>query len=160
VSSARQQIGDHRRAGDTQSPPEASEEVARGWTAKLSDVDYRVTAPRRQILESIAARSGQFTAESLADELRPDGIGRATVFRTIDLLVHLGVLHRLHGTTCHTYVACGPAHHHHVICSSCDRVLEIEGCGVDDQMRRVAQATGFAIDEHRLEFIGRCAACR
>jgi Fe2+ or Zn2+ uptake regulation protein len=27
-------------------------------------------------------------------------------------------------------------------------------------MLRVAQATGFAIDEHRLEFIGRCAACR
>jgi len=160
VPSAQQQIRDRRRARGAQSPPRAPEEVARGWTAKLSDVDYRVTAPRRQILETIAARSGQFTAESLADELRPEGIGRATVFRTIDLLVQLGMLHRLHGTTCHTYVACGPAHHHHVICSSCDRVLEIEGCGVDDQLQRVAQATGFAIDEHRLEFIGRCAACR
>ena len=50
------------------------------------------------------------------------GIGRATIFRTLDVLVDLQAVERLDlPTGDHAYVACEPAHHHHVVCSNCGR---------------------------------------
>jgi Fur family ferric uptake transcriptional regulator len=130
------------------------------WEIALLSAGCRITAPRLLILEAIARRARQFTAEALADELRPYGVGRATVFRTIDLLTELGILHRLHGEGCHAYTACVPGHHHHLVCSQCGRVVNVETCGLEEQMRKLAHETNFAIDQHYLEFSGRCPACR
>jgi Fur family ferric uptake transcriptional regulator len=87
-------------------------------------------------------------------------VGRATVFRTIDLLADMRILHRLHGEGCHAYTACTPGHHHHLVCSTCGRVETVDVCGLEEMMRTLSQATNFAIEEHHLEFSGRCADCR
>ena len=57
------------------------------------------------------------------------------------------------------YIACQPEHHHHLACSRCGRVEEIDESYVAAVAQRVASDTGFVIDDARLDFYGRCASC-
>ena len=122
----------------------------------------RVTGPRRAVAELVAERSGHFTAADLVAEARArrTPIGRATIFRSLELLSSLGVVERLdlpNGE--HAYVGCEPAHHHHVICSSCGRSSEFDDAELSAVVEAVARRTGYRIDSHRLELFGTCAAC-
>ena len=89
--------------------------------AALDDAGYRRTGARRSITDLIAARNGPFTAADLVADARTKrlGVGRATVFRTLDVLAELHAVERLDLPTGeHAYVACEPVHHHHVVCSN------------------------------------------
>jgi Fe2+ or Zn2+ uptake regulation protein len=130
--------------------------------AALDLAGYRLTEPRRAVAELIVAREGHFSAADLIGDARARrlGIGRATVFRALDLFTELNVLERLDLPSGeHAYVPCEPAgHHHHIVCSGCGRVTEIEevGLALEDVQRR----TGWQVDSHRLELYGRCPRCR
>jgi Fe2+ or Zn2+ uptake regulation protein len=135
-------------------------------TGHFERLGLRATRPRRLIAERIAAlgaNGGDFTTEDLWRELRESepGIGRATVFRSIDLLVRDGFVDRVQmGSGKHRYRVCGPYHHHHVTCTTCDRTVEIDYCLSPDMISAVASSTDFAIEGHSLELFGRCPACR
>ncbi len=126
----------------------------------------RTTRPRRLIAARVAragASGREFAVEDLWKELLDldPGIGRATVFRSVDLLVREGLLDRVPtGNGRHRYRACGPHHHHHVTCTTCRRVVEIDQCLSPALLERVASATDFAIEGHSLELFGRCPVCR
>jgi Fe2+ or Zn2+ uptake regulation protein len=127
----------------------------------LDRAGYRVTERRRALAELIAAREGHFSAADLLDDARARrlGIGRATIFRGLDLFAELNVLERLDlPSGDHAYVPCEPAgHHHHIICSGCGRVTDVEelGLALEDVQRR----TGWQVESHRLELYGRCPQC-
>lgn len=132
--------------------------------AALEDAGYRLTEPRRALAELISARDGAaFTAADLVADVRARrlGIGRATVFRAIDLLESVGSVERIDLQSGeHAYVACVPTHHHHVICSRCARATEIGDLGLGAVAREVARRTGYRVDEHRLELFGLCPDCQ
>jgi Fur family transcriptional regulator, ferric uptake regulator len=124
---------------------------------------YRVTGPRREVVDLIAARKGHFAASDLVREARRQrlGLGRATIFRTLDVLAGLDVVERLDLPSGeHAYIACEPAHHHHVVCSRCGRAVEVIDGDLARVVERIGQRTGYRIDSHRLELFGTCAACR
>jgi Fe2+ or Zn2+ uptake regulation protein len=128
----------------------------------LDTAGYRLTEPRRAVADLIAGRRGHFTAADLLAEARSRrlGIGRATVFRALDVFVELNLVERLdlpNGE--HAYVECAVAHHHHVICSSCGRTTEVEDCGMQAVAAEVARRSGYRIDTHRLELFGLCPKC-
>jgi Fur family ferric uptake transcriptional regulator len=126
----------------------------------------RNTRPRRVIAEqlaALAASDADFTAQDLWRELqaRDPGLGRATVYRAVDLLLSKGMLDRVpfaDGT--HRYRLCGGAHHHHLTCTQCQRVVEISACLPPDLLAAISAATHFAIDGHSVELFGRCPGCR
>ena len=66
---------------------------AQGLVSELRDQGFKITSPRQFVIESVADREDNFTAEALAGELAP--IGRATVYRTLKLLVDQGLVCRL-----------------------------------------------------------------
>ena len=124
---------------------------------------FRMTRPRQAVAELIAAEPGHFTSADLVDRARTRhlDIGRATIFRTLEVLSELGVIERIdlpNGD--HAYVGCEPAHHHHVVCSRCGRTAEIADAGLRTVVREVARRTGFRVDEHRLELFGLCPTCQ
>jgi Fur family ferric uptake transcriptional regulator len=138
-------------------PPAATPLVA------LDVAGYRLTGPRRAVVELITARDGPFTAADLLDDarVRRVDIGRATVFRALDLLTDLGALERLDlPDGGHAYVACRETHHHHVVCSVCGRSTEVDDAGLASAVAEIERRTGYAIDAHRLELYGRCPRCR
>lgn len=128
----------------------------------MDSAGYRLTGPRRTLAELIASREGTFTAADLAADVRARhlGIGRATIFRAIEVLESVGAVERVdlpNGE--HAYVACVPSHHHHVICSRCGRATEIGDIGLLSLAREVGRRTGYRVDEHRLELFGLCPDC-
>jgi Fur family ferric uptake transcriptional regulator len=129
----------------------------------LDRAGYRLTEPRRAVVELIGAREGHFTAADLVRDARVRrlGLGRATIFRSLDLLTGLSVLERLDLPSGeHAYVPCEPRHHHHVVCSACGRSTEVEDLGIGSIVHEVELRTGYRIDDHRLELYGRCPRCR
>jgi Fur family ferric uptake transcriptional regulator len=128
---------------------------------QLSERGFRETDARRSIVESVLNKDGQFNARQLHDELRPWGVGRATVFRTLDLLVELGVLNRLHtDERCSSYIVCADQHHHHLVCERCGAVQEISDARVERAVRAMAVESGFRAREHHLEIVGVCERCQ
>jgi Fur family ferric uptake transcriptional regulator len=132
-------------------------------TTALDRAGYRLTEPRRALAALIADQDGHFTAAELvvAARERRLGIGRATVFRTLDVLAEVGAVERLDLPSGeHAYVGCEPAHHHHVVCSRCGRATGIDDSGLRAIVREVARQTGYRVDDHRLELFGLCPACQ
>ena len=130
---------------------------------RLTREGHRLTTPRQAIIKLVAPRNDHFSAQEVWDEVRSQyrGIGRATVFRTLDLLAELGVLNRIHtGDSCHRYTVCETRHHHHLMCVECGKVMPLEAAGIEQQIRRMAGEAGFELLTHHLELIGRCASCR
>ena len=128
----------------------------------LDVAGYRLTEPRRSVAGLIADRTGHFTAAELVRDARARqlGVGRATIFRTLEVLEDLGAVERLDLPSGeHAYVGCAPAHHHHVVCSRCGRTDEIDDEGLRAVVADVARRTGYRVDDHRLELFGLCPAC-
>jgi Fur family transcriptional regulator, ferric uptake regulator len=129
----------------------------------LDDAGYRLTEARRSIADLIAGRDGHFTAADLVADARKRrlGIGRATIFRTLDVLADLRAVERLDLPTGeHAYVACEPVHHHHVVCSNCGASRDVEDAGWRAVVGDIEARTGYRIDDHRLELFGRCPDCQ
>lgn len=129
---------------------------------RLRAAGERVTPRRLSVAAALAGAARQQTADELWRRLRRSdpGIGRATIFRTLETLVGAGVARRLElENHVYGYVACEPEHHHHLVCTACGRVEEIGEGYVRPVAGQVAADTGFVIDDARLDFYGRCAGC-
>lgn len=126
----------------------------------------RNTRPRRIIarrLAELAAQGEDFSTDELWQDLLESDtqLGRATVFRAVEVLVEQGVLDRVSfADGRHRFRACGGAHHHHLTCTKCHRVVEIDMCLTPESLSAVERSTHFALEGHRLELFGRCADCR
>ena len=131
---------------------------------RLGEDGRRRTTSRAIVLAAALRRKQPFTAQQLVGELARRGVGRATVFRTLDLLVSLDVLSRIHGidqgARCVRYTACAPSHHHHLVCRGCGRVEEIRASGLEDRIDALARQRGYRPLGHGLEVQGLCAECR
>lgn len=131
--------------------------------AALDVAGYRRTGARKSIADLIAAKRGPFTAADLVEDARARrlGIGRATIFRTLDVLADLHAVERLDLPTGeHAYVACEPVHHHHVVCSNCGASRDVDDAGWRAVVSDIERRTGYRIDDHRLELFGRCPDCQ
>lgn len=137
------------------------------WTDQvLTDLaaeGHRLTGPRRQILDYLLRYSAPFTAEELIADLHGAGIqvGRATVYRTLELLhAHewLRLVHRPEGE--HGYVLGEPGHQHHLVCRSCGTVIVFEGCELEQLLGGLAERLHFKVEGHWLEAFGTCRTCQ
>jgi Fe2+ or Zn2+ uptake regulation protein len=131
----------------------------------LRERGYRLTSPRRAIADAIMSFERAFTAEDVVQHLdvSDPSVGRATVFRTLDVLVSLRLLDRLHAADgCHSYVLAHSRsrHYHHLICNSCGTVVPFESCNIESLYPTVSAQTDFQISGHMLELFGLCGACR
>jgi Fur family transcriptional regulator, ferric uptake regulator len=134
--------------------------------AAFDEMSQRTTRPRRLIAErlvELAKQGNDFTTDDLWQELRSlePTIGRATVFRSIEKLVDKGLLNRIEfADGSHHYRVCGDSHHHHLTCTQCHRVVEVDLCLPEEQLDAVGAQTNFEIEGHALSLFGRCSTCR
>src|SRR3954471_2686482 len=128
-------------------------------SALLAEKGVRVTRQRLEVLAELARERDDVTAQALWRRLRErdSSTGLATVYRTLAVLNEKGVIDALshHGTEL-CYRLCSDAHHHHLTCSSCHRVVEIEQRGLDGWLGEVSRKHGFVATDHRIEVTGLC----
>jgi Fur family ferric uptake transcriptional regulator len=128
----------------------------------LGRAGHRQTEPRRLVAALIARQTGHFTAADLSRTARAGkiAVGRATIFRTLELLGELEAIERIDlPTGDHAYVSCEPIHHHHAVCTECHRTVDIVDADLHAAIREAARRTGFTAEAHRIELYGRCAEC-
>jgi Fur family ferric uptake transcriptional regulator len=121
---------------------------------------HRLTASRRSVVEAALQSDDLF---SVADVQRlVPRIGRATVFRTVRLLVDLDLVCRvrLEDGSLRYRLRAAADHHHHLVCTGCGSVEDFSDCGVDAVSKALAGRTNYEIQAHRLELYGLCPACR
>jgi len=94
-------------------------------------------------------------------------IGRATVYRTVELLLADRWLARVHWSPekdstndDHAYVPVEQGHQHHMVCKHCGMVAAFEGCDIDALMGGLARRLNFRVDDHWLEIYGVCQSCQ
>lgn len=132
----------------------------------FASAGLRNTKPRRVIAHTLAEHAAEetdFGAEELWRQLQDHEArpGRATLFRSIDILSELGILDRIElADGAVRYRVCGSEHHHHLICNRCRHIQEVNVCLSQTQLDDVAAATGFTVDRHVLEVYGLCADCK
>ena len=135
--------------------------------AAFDEVSQRSTRPRKLIADrliELADSGADFTVEDLWQELRQaePRIGRATVYRAVEKLVTRGLLARIEfadGT--HHYRVCGGnEHHHHLTCTQCHRVVDIDLCLPAAQLATIGKQEDFVIEGHALTLFGRCKNCQ
>lgn len=134
-----------------------------GINETLTEGGRRKTGARQAVAKLIDRQDGHFTAAELLAEARARriSVGRATVFRTLELLTELGSLERLDLPSGeHAYVACAPErHHHHVVCRKCGKSAEVADSGLQAIVGELGRQSGFVIESHRLELYGLCPEC-
>ena len=123
-----------------------------------------VTRPREQIASILRARKRFISAAEIHRELETDhvSVSLSTVYRTLEHLLSRGdVTVRIDPAGESTYMLCEPEHHHHhAICRVCGKVEDVDCTAIElfsDSMRALH---GFELDDHTMEFFGRCKACR
>jgi Fe2+ or Zn2+ uptake regulation protein len=135
-----------------------------GAAAALRGVGLRLTGPRRLVLEVVRGSDAHPTAETVHQMVRGrlPRVSLGTVYRNLRLLVGQGLVKELPGP--HTRFDCNLSDHHHFTCLACGRIADVAGPLTERCSRalvsRVASAGGFSVTHHRIEFFGRCAACR
>ena len=124
----------------------------------LEERGYRATFPRQAVVNAVAYQDKHFTAEELHQQLPK--VGRATIYRSLKLLVETGVLCRvmLEEGDLH-YQLSHRGHHHHLLCVECGASQDLMGCDIEDVLSKVTAANDFQISSHWLEVYGRCRNC-
>ncbi|SDN54507.1 Fur family transcriptional regulator [Allokutzneria albata] len=102
------------------------------------------------------------SAQEIHEELRRrgEGIGLTTVYRTLQSLADASEIDVLRtGSGEAMYRRCSAHHHHHLVCRSCQRTVEVEGPAVERWAEKIAAEHGFSEVSHTIEIFGTCADC-
>jgi Fur family transcriptional regulator, ferric uptake regulator len=124
----------------------------------------KVTGPRQAILEQFGRSSHPLSVKEIFAALPPGDCDLATVYRSMHLLQKMGMVKRYDfgdGVSRFELLPEGDdGHHHHLICTSCAEVVELEDCSIAELETRIAVRNGFQKVTHKLEFFGVCPACQ
>jgi Fur family ferric uptake transcriptional regulator len=130
----------------------------------LGEAGYRRGGARTAVVEALARHDCAVTALELEAELqrRRIRVGRASVYRALDLLEELGLVQRFEaarGIASYERVDPSGQHHHHVICSRCGRMEPFEDRGLERAIGAISEQVPFEIAEHDVVLRGLCERC-
>jgi Fur family ferric uptake transcriptional regulator len=124
----------------------------------------KATGPRQAILEILRRQAHPLSSKELFAALPKGGCDLATVYRSMHLLEGMGMVKRFDlgdGVARFELLLEGDdGHHHHLVCTECAGVVEIEDCALDELEHEVATRNGFKGVTHKLEFFGICPECQ
>ena len=141
----------------------ASGRAATPLARRITARGHRLTAQRVIVAEALSREKQAISAQELYERLRPrhQRLGLATVYRALEAQVEAGMAGRLERPGhVSAYVACAPEHHHHLVCTSCQRVEDVDEAILRPMLRSVRDRHGFNVDHARLDLYGLCKRCR
>jgi Fur family transcriptional regulator, ferric uptake regulator len=131
---------------------------------RLRDWSRKITGPRAAILEILRAHPHPLTNREIFSEMPKGQCDLATIYRSMHLLEKMGMVKRFDfGDGAARFELVGEnddGHHHHLVCTNCSEVVEIEECFPEKIERRIAAKNKFKAVTHKLEFFGICPECQ
>ena len=134
------------------------------FTSFLAGKDLKLTRQREAVMEEIFGSSGHFEAEEIVQRLKNNRtrVSRATVYRTLELLLECQLVERLDlggGGSYYEHVQLGE-HHDHFICTRCSNVIEFHNDKLETILAEICRNFEIAETHHSLRIFGLCSKCR
>ena len=137
------------------------------WTEharkELARAGHRSGGARGEVLELLGRQSCCLSAQDIHDRLRERGtsVGLASVYRALDVLAGLKLVHRIDvdGTACYEPADPSGEHHHHAICDRCGKMDAFEDEQLEALIDGVAKRLGYEIGVHDVVLRGSCPQC-
>jgi Fur family ferric uptake transcriptional regulator len=130
----------------------------------LAQNALKLTTEREALVREIFGTHYHFEADELLFKMKEKGlkISRATVYRTLELLVKSGLVRRVHLGEDHYHYehVSGNSHHDHLVCTACGMVIEFHDEGLEQRQREICERKKFTPTFHNLQILGLCDACR
>jgi len=130
----------------------------------LASQKLKLTSERVALVREIFSTHYHFEADELLFKMKEKNvkISRATIYRTLELLVRSGLVRRVHLGEDHyhyEYVS-GNSHHDHLICTACGTVIEFHDPELEERQREICERKKFTPTFHNLQILGLCDSCR
>lgn len=129
---------------------------------ELKKEGYRLTSQRRQILAHLESAKGHLSAEEIHQGVLKDDpkVGLATIYRTLELLVKLGLVREEKLGEGHRHFELARKPHYHLICLKCGKVFEFSQSLTKSLSSKLSRDYKFDILDSRLDFYGYCSFCK
>jgi Fur family zinc uptake transcriptional regulator len=130
----------------------------------LRERGYKVTRPRKQVLEAIEKAEGPMSPYDIGKMMEGEGrhLDQVTIYRVINLLCSLNLVHRVFSRG--GFVRCDLQEeegcHRFLVCRGCGHLQEFRDEALCDQENRIARKMGFQAEHHVTESSGLCKDCR
>ncbi|MDB6111523.1 MAG: transcriptional regulator, Fur family [Pedosphaera sp.] len=133
-------------------------------TDRLRQKSHKITGARQAILEILRHHPHPMSNKEIFAALPKGDCDLVTVYRSMHLLESMQMVKRFDlgdGVARYELLAEGDdGHHHHLVCTRCAAVVEIEDCFTGELEEKIAQRNGFKAITHKLEFFGICPQCQ
>jgi len=129
---------------------------------KLKKAGYKLTPARRAVIKVLESRPEHLSHNQILEEgqkIYPK-LSRATVYRTMELLVELRLVRPLYLNDPTQRFVSATGGHHHLVCSRCGVVIEFDHCAAAELVQDLSEKYNFQIRSHLLEFQGLCHNCQ
>jgi Fe2+ or Zn2+ uptake regulation protein len=128
----------------------------------LKNLGYKLTGQRRFIIDAFEQCPAHYTAQEIFEKVKAQNanINFSTVYRNLELLCKLGVIHKLNiSSGINHFELKHNEHHHHVICLKCGDMQSIDLCPYIGLENKELDELGFVPTEHKFEIYGYCRKC-
>ena len=127
----------------------------------LARKNFRLTSQRQAIIDTAFGTQQHFTAEQLLtwSRHRDKTVSRATVYRTLPLMIECGLLREMDFGGDHKFYDPNYAshpRHNHIICEDCQKILEFESDKIEQLESEISHRLGFSVSSHRLQITAHC----
>jgi Fur family ferric uptake transcriptional regulator len=143
--------------------PQVEREITR-FQDFLQQQGLKLTSERTALVREIFSIHYHFEADELLFKMKEKAvkISRATVYRTLELLVKSGMVRRVHLGEDHYHYehVTGNSHHDHLICTTCGGVIEFHDEVLEARQREICEKKKFTPTFHNLQILGVCESCR
>jgi Fur family ferric uptake transcriptional regulator len=131
---------------------------------ELARAGHRAGGARAEVLALLAQQHCCLSAQEVHDELRrrDRAVGMASVYRALDVLAGLGLVHRVEvgGVACFEPADPSGDHHHHALCERCGALTAFEDPALEAVLERAGDRLGYAVGGHDVTLRGTCPTCR
>jgi Fur family ferric uptake transcriptional regulator len=139
------------------------------WASFARDVlrgsGARSGAAREAVIAYLAKQHCCVSAQDVLNGLRAEDrpVGIASVYRALDQLTELGLVHRIdlgEGLTRFEPAQPGGEHHHHLVCGTCGKVDTFDDQALERAISEIAGSHGYVLGQHEVVLRGACGDCR
>ncbi|AEJ41838.1 transcriptional regulator [Sulfobacillus acidophilus TPY] len=133
------------------------------FTRFLQEHNMRVTPNRLTVFRELENAPGPMTVPELASRVAEQGLNVATIYRIIETLMSLNVVHPVlidHQSVGYELIEPFRQHHDHLVCRNCGKIVAIFDERLESVLKTISDDQSFAIDFHQLEVHGICPDCR
>ena len=132
--------------------------------ATLREAGFRPGRARSAVIEVLAEQHCCRAVPEIHDRVRAvrSGVGIASVYRALETLYELGLVHRLElGAGSAHYEPASPTgdHHHHLVCGECGKVEAFSDDRLEHVIESVSKGAAFRIEDHDVVLRGLCETC-